>query len=50
MNCDIKNSEVWSIFDVENSMLYWTYQSAWRFCRKMLQVMSIKSRKLVGTV
>jgi len=24
MNCDIKNSEVWSIFDVENSMLYWT--------------------------
>jgi len=50
MNCDIKNSEVLSIIDVENSSWYWTWQSAWQFLSENAAGDEHKKLKLVGKV
>jgi len=47
MKCDIKNSEVLSILDIENWSWYNTWQSAHdSFCRKLLQSNSIQKLKI----
>jgi len=46
MNCDIKNSEVLSILDVENWVDIKHDSQHGSFCRKMLQAMNIKKLKI----